>query len=295
MMKKKDRRRKHFTIAEDEGLGGQNDSTDGQREKLSAEDSGLPGIGGSGKNTALLLGAEDITENRIDSQERALRPLVRAAVPILTLLDDGSYLTGEAFRLRSDRFVIGRTAGDLILSHDKTVSGTHLEILRLEHRGRHRWVMRDLDAANGTFVRVAEAIIYDDTTILIGGGRYQLQQPLKKMRDSETHGTTVFSRETDNSFWPCLVCVSDDENSIVQYPIRTEKTTVGKVGGGSDIEIDDPHLAHRHATIDRLEDGNYRIVAHKSLNGVWANVRVQNLSRLTYFRCGECFFKFEFT
>src|SRR5436190_8994371 len=59
------------------------------------------------------------TEQAPSSQPPAsiYRPTVRAPVAILTVFDDGKS-DGEVIRIRGERFVIGRSEGDLLLPHD---------------------------------------------------------------------------------------------------------------------------------------------------------------------------------
>ena len=58
-------------------------------------------------------------------QEQPYRPTVRPPAAILIMCDDGEN-SGEVFRLRSDRFIIGRTEGDLQLPDDEQISSRHV-------------------------------------------------------------------------------------------------------------------------------------------------------------------------
>ena len=60
---------------------------------------------------------------------RPYRPTQRPPLALLIALDDGKG-DGEVVRLRTDRFVIGRTEGDLLIPHDQQISGRHVEITR---------------------------------------------------------------------------------------------------------------------------------------------------------------------
>src|SRR5437660_12236513 len=46
------------------------------------------------------------------------RPTVRPHIALLTVFDDGT-TEGQLIRVRGDRFIIGRAAGDLVMSHDE--------------------------------------------------------------------------------------------------------------------------------------------------------------------------------
>ena len=72
----------------------------------------------------------------LDPLERPIRPVLRPPVPILTVLDDGTFANGEHFRLRGDTFSIGRTDGNLVIPCDRTLSGSHVEIRRVDDRGQ---------------------------------------------------------------------------------------------------------------------------------------------------------------
>src|SRR6185437_9364261 len=76
------------------------------------------------------------------------RPTQRPPLALLTVLDDGK-TDGEVVRLRTDRFVIGRTEGDLLIPHDQQISARHLEITRQRVNEKYRWVVTDLQSSNG--------------------------------------------------------------------------------------------------------------------------------------------------
>ena len=65
------------------------------------------------------------------------RPILRPPTPILTVCDDGSE-SGESVRIRKDRFVIGRTEGDLVIPHDTQISGRHAELRQSLVKEKHR-------------------------------------------------------------------------------------------------------------------------------------------------------------
>ena len=63
-------------------------------------------------------------------------PRLRPPTPILTIYDDGSE-EGEVIRIRQDRFIIGRTEGDLIIPNDSQISSHHAE-------SSNRWSKRNI-------------------------------------------------------------------------------------------------------------------------------------------------------
>lgn len=224
--------------------------------------------------------------------ERPFRPTLRPRIPVVSCLDDGGVASGQDFRLRDERFLIGRTEGDVTVSCDKTISSKHAEIRRVNHRGHWEWVLEDLGTANGTFVRVASSVFFDDTIVILGGRRFRLEAASASLSTGDDDGTRyVDSRETHLVIWPKLVETGKDEKGL-SFEIRRPRVTLGALGGGCDISIDDPCLAKHHATITLEASGRLKIRAEKTVNGVWANVQSIKLTPYCFFRCGEQVFRF---
>ena len=227
-----------------------------------------------------------------DPLERPIRPVLRAPVPILTVLDDGTFETGEHFRLRGDTFSIGRTDGNLVIPCDRTLSGSHAEIRRVEHRGQVEWLLVDQDTANGTFVRINSANFFVDTIVILGSRRFRLILPFAELHSPTDESTHLLEKvATPADPWPTLA-EAGTSNNVLKFPLRQQRVTIGRTGGECDISIDDPHLASHHATITREANGVWRIRPEKTSNGVWINVRSVKLTPHCYFRCGEQFFRF---
>lgn len=249
---------------------------------------------------ASMAATDDMPEVETRHEHRSLppplqplvRPLLRPAVPVLTALDDGSFTTGEDFRLRGERFGIGRTEGDFLAPSDRTLSGRHAEIRRVENRGRHSWVLIDHAAANGTFVRAKSATFFTDTIVILGGRRFRLVHPFSELATSDRATTTFLDRrEVSTDLWPTLTEAGASADAL-KFQVHDTTVTLGRFGGGSMIEIDDPHLAEHHATIARTSIGAWQIHAGTTENGVWANIRSITLTAHCFFRCGEQFFRF---
>jgi hypothetical protein len=102
------------------------------------------------------------------------RPTQRPPIALLTVLDDGKS-EGELVRLRSDRFIIGRSEGDFLIPHDRQISARHIEITRQRVGEKYRWVLTDLQSSNGLFIRVSRTILSDRTELLVGKGRYRFE------------------------------------------------------------------------------------------------------------------------
>ena len=221
-----------------------------------------------------------------------IRPVHRAPVPVLTALDDGSLDAGEDFRIRGERFVIGRETGDLVLPNDRAISSSHAEIRRVDNRGRTEWRLLDLGTSNGTFVRVVGGTLYPATIMMLGPRQFRLSSPHALAGGIEGAGT----RELDTSaaaanVWPVLEEKSDRDGRL-SFPLRQVKVTIGRQGGGCDIQIDDPHLAAHHATLEQTEPGVWRIQSQESLNGTWLSLTKAKLTACCFFRCGEHIFRF---
>lgn len=237
-----------------------------------------------------LTSPSDSGDSRVESPEDAeplFRPMLRPAVPVLTVLDDGSLDVGEEIRIRKSSFTIGRSAGDLALPNDATISKEHAEIRLVNNRGVLHWTLHNLGSINGTFVRVNHASVFVDTILIIGSRRYRLEGPFQQA------GAAV-GRAADGTLlqpWPFLVDASGRPDAL-RFPIRKLAVTIGCVNGGCDIELDDPLVARHHATLQRDTNGVWQVRVAQSRNGVWANIHAVDLTSYCYFQCGEQRFRF---
>ena len=222
----------------------------------------------------------------------AFRPILRPAVPVVTVLDDGSQ-HGEAVRLRGDTFTIGRTSGDIVLPNDPSISGMHAEIRRLPWKGSFQWQLVDLGSVNGTFVRVVRAVFHAEAIVILGSRRFRLRNPLAARQGAAPWaGTLVDAAPLPPTVWPALV-ESTQRSPGVEIPLRSDTVSIGRSGGGADLELDDPLIANRHAQLQRQRDGSWLIVAEITRNGVWVSTTSVTLTPRCHFRCGEQLFRFE--
>jgi len=235
------------------------------------------------------------TEQKIPTgelTEQPFRPALRPPVPVLTVLDDGSMDEGEQIRIRSERFRIGRSDGDLVLKHDPTISSRHAEIQRVDNRGQIRWLLNNAESINGTFVRVNGAKLFEDSIVIIGSRRFRLEQPFAATAQPSSDGTKQLDKvPPPDQVWPILVESSGKSESL-KFPIRTPSVTIGRTGTGCDIELDDPLVAARHATLQKGSDGMWKITPGKTRNGVWVSLHTVPLTPCCFFQCGEQRFKF---
>lgn len=221
------------------------------------------------------------------------RPSLRPPVPVLTVLDDGSLEQGEDVRLRRDRLSIGRTSGDVQLPNDPSVSGAHAEIRRTAWKGGFQWHLHDLESVNGTFVRCVRAVLHEKAIIVLGARRFRLVNPLKPNAVAVAgHETNLMDgQHIPVTVWPVLTEASA-RSGAVSCPLRSDRLSIGRAGGGADIELDDPLLANRHAELKRLRDGTWMIAAETTRNGIWVSISAVALTPHCFFRCGEQRFRF---
>jgi hypothetical protein len=220
----------------------------------------------------------DTCESARDSQAspthvRFYRPLFRPPVPILTVLDDGSMSDGDHVRLRGEQLVIGRTDTNVLIPDDYSMSPAHAEIRRVPWKGGFQWQLHDLDTVNGTFVRCTRAPIGTDTVIILGSRRFRLRNALSPSDDPVLAETSA-------------------RPGAKEYPLRSARIAVGKMGGNADLEIDDALLDDHHATLCRFQDGTWVLQSNETLNGTWVSVTNIALISHCYFRCGEQLFRF---
>jgi pSer/pThr/pTyr-binding forkhead associated (FHA) protein len=222
------------------------------------------------------------------------RPTLRPPVPIVTVLDDGSLEEGEDFRLRGERFSIGRTSGNVQLPNDPSISGAHAEIRRTEWKGGFQWHLHDLESVNGTFVRCVRAVLHENAILILGARRFRLRNPLKPKSavPAAGHQTNLMDgMHLPETVWPVLAEASTKPGAMA-FSLRSDRLLIGRAGGGADIQLDDPLLANRHAELKRLRDGTWMISAETTRNGMWVSVTAVGLTPYCFFRCGEQRFRF---
>ncbi len=137
--------------------------------------SGLKGQGQPESLPAAINTAASPTPNKGPSAT-LFRPTVRPPIAVLTVWDDGK-LDGEVIRIRDQRFVIGRSEGDLKIPIDGRISSRHIEITLQTVGGQHRWVVTDLQSTHGMFVRVSRTVLAERAEFLVGNGRYRFDSP----------------------------------------------------------------------------------------------------------------------
>lgn len=209
------------------------------------------------------------------------RSVSRPAMAVLTALDDGSQSDGEQWRIRSDRFVIGRTAGDCVISHDPDISGKHVEIVREAHGLGFQWVLRDLNSTNGLFVQVRRVILRHGQELLLGGRRYEFQSPSMVSQGEDDFGAQGTRRS--HGQWRCLadflrprLVQRTPVGDGLVFPLDEGRIGIGSDGDCEVLISDDPFLSPRHAHITQDRSGRWVLKDNESLNGIL--VRVNRVS-----------------
>jgi len=158
----------------------------------------------------------------------------------------------------------------------------------------HRWVLRDLGSANGTFVRCARTVLRPESLILLGGRRLRFRlaeaQPAEPV-GSHTLAVDVRGFRGGAGGWPSL-CEMGQASRGLELTLAGGDLTIGRPGRGNAIEIDDPQIAARHARVIRDSAGRWVLEALPSLNGVWAQVAAVELASVCRFQIGEQRFLF---
>jgi len=230
--------------------------------------------------------------------ESLVRPIARPAVPILTVLDDGSLDTGEEIRIRRNVFSIGRSNGDLVVPNDPTLSNRHAEIRLIAHHGLSAWLLRDQGSTNRTFARVNAARLYPDSVVILGSRRYRL-------RKGSAVAAAVLQRPRAAAAATCQIAIErpplPPTDSLVEIVtgsagsilhLRGLRETIGRDSLRNSLAVDDPALAATHAELVAEPDGSWRIIAKPSRNGVWVSTQSTRLTACCFFQCGEQRFRF---
>jgi pSer/pThr/pTyr-binding forkhead associated (FHA) protein len=84
------------------------------------------------------------------------------------------------------------------------------------------------------------------------------------------------------------LCVVNGQSQLEEFEITKSITTIGRKGGGADIEIDDPEISRSHCAVEVRRDC---ILLHdlRSTNGtllLGSRVTVARLELLSTFRIG---------
>ena len=232
--------------------------------------------------------------DRALATEGVYRPEIRPLVPRLVLLDDGEQAVGETRWLREQATVIGRSEGEIRISHDPLVSGRHAELVREGSTRPHRWLLRDLGSANGTFVRCSRTVLRTGAIILLGSHRFCFRPPAaSEGAEADFPKGTVLANVAglDASAWPALVETKQARDPL-EIILSGPDLSLGRPGHQNAIEIDDPLLAAKHARVRRRHSGQWMLEALPSVNGIWVQIQAIALAPVSRFQVGEQRFLF---
>lgn len=217
-------------------------------------------------------------------------PHSRPPMALLTVLDDGSIDSGETWRLRGPRHIIGRTQGQILIAHDAEMSGEHAEIVC----AATKWSLGDLKSKNGTFFRVNRTVLRDGSELLLGATRFVFHQ------DSEPKANTPDRREVTRT----VRAPHESDSASVARLVRHDGQGKPLVLNGKLLSLgcdakqcqlsiaDDPCINPHHATIRRDSKGRWVIQDLDSVNGVWLRVDRVTLDDSSEFQLGEQRFRF---
>lgn len=234
-------------------------------------------------------GVPPVPEKPADS----FRPTIRPASCTLTVFDDGK-AEGENIRVRSARFVIGRTQGDLLLPLDEQVSSQHVEITLQVVEGERRWVVTDLQSTNGLFVRVSRTVLQDKSEFLIGKGRYRFEQA--GLQSDPTVDHAAYEGEaTGTQAWGGNLPVPQGPSLVEVLPggtgnrmmLRNAEYWIGTHPSCGIGRPDDPFTDARHARVFRDAKKAWNVQNNKSLNGLWFKMSQLIVDEGCMFQIGE--------
>ncbi len=220
------------------------------------------------------------------------RPTSRPPIALLTIFDDGKN-EGEVIRIRQEKFLIGRTEGDLKIPIDGRISARHVEITLQAIGGVHRWVVTDLQSTHGMFVRVSRTVLNDRAEFLVGSGRYRFETP-QGLADATVDEGAEPAGFGQTKGWA-------DGPSPLRVPAVTE--LLGNEMGnrmllvkpeywiGSDPSCaicrpDDPFCEPRHARLYRGSSG-WHAEHNKTFNGLWIRMAQIVVDATVRFQIGE--------
>lgn len=222
------------------------------------------------------------------------RPTIRPPVAELTVFDDGK-TEGEMIRVRSGRFIIGRTEGDLLIPHDELISTRHVEITRQQLVGGYRWVITDLQSTNGLFIRVSRTNLANGSEFLVGSGRYRFDAPEGDPVETVDHLPSAPGISGSTRGW--------EQKAPLSSPPALAELVPGGIGNrivlvrpeywiGTDSSCDmcrpsDPFCELKHVRVSRNSKGGWQAVHHKTLNGLWYRVSQTTVESTVSFLIGE--------
>ena len=220
------------------------------------------------------------------------RPTSRPPIALLTVFDDGKS-EGELIRIRDQRFVIGRTEGDLRIPIDSRISARHVEITLQSLGGIHRWVVTDLQSTHGMFVRVSRTILNDRAEFLVGNGRYRFESPqdlaeatIPEATDAPGFGQTVgWAGGPSPIRAPAVTELLGNEIGNRVLLVKPEYW-IGADPTCAICRSDDPFCEPRHVRLYRGNHG-WHAEHNRTFNGLWIRMAQIVVDSTVRFQIGE--------
>ena len=215
-------------------------------------------------------------------------PSLRAPIAMLTVCDDFEP-EGELVRVRSERFVIGRSEGDLVIPHDPLISGRHLEITRQKHAGVWRWIVTDLQSTNGIYVRVSKSALGGKAEFLVGKGRYRFESPEENRPETVDHLPSASRTQAADGGPLTQPTLTEIVGGAIanRFLLNRAEYWIGSDPNCGICRADDPFVDGRHARLFRDGTGRWQIEHQRSVNGIWLRVPQILVESTCQFQAGE--------
>jgi pSer/pThr/pTyr-binding forkhead associated (FHA) protein len=221
---------------------------------------------------------------------------------VLHVFDDGQK-TAELVRVRAAKFVIGRTAGDLVIPQDPLLSGRHAEVVRESQEGRWCWCLHDLGSTNGSFVRAKVGVLKDGTEFLLARCRFRFvaaPEPADGSAPEEsapapgaiykTIGWQHMPQAPTGRGRPCLVELLPTGEGR-RLPLSSDSQWIGRDPRRCALVLPDPTISPCHAKIFRDSQDRWHIEDANALNGLWIRIHERiPLTSQSSFLLGEQIF-----
>jgi pSer/pThr/pTyr-binding forkhead associated (FHA) protein len=219
---------------------------------------------------------------------------------ILIALDDGSTEAGETWRIRTNRCVIGRKKGDVLVPHDPGISGEHAVITCALRDGAYVWHLSDAKSTNGTFLRARKGPLAHGFQLMLGGRLYVFRTQGDETADNEPNDNVelkatrmVLGAKPKTQCSASLVeWTSGGEGQA--FPIKGTAAWIGSDAKQCQIVLaNDPLASARHGCIRVDSRGRWVIQDADSVNGVWIRIDRVKLTKTSEFQIGEQRFLFK--
>jgi len=221
------------------------------------------------------------------------RPTIRQSMAIITVLYDGLD-EGDRNVVQNESCVVGRSDADINIPHDPLLSSQHFK-LYLPDKSGTRWRICDLKSTNGTFARIADALLVDEMEFLVGNHRYRFldvdNTVASKVEPAPVRNTTQAWQLPGNddleARMPAVVNVTPTGTGE-RLPITGNEVYVGTDTRQCGIAVEDDQFVNSlHARIYRDEHGRWHLANNKSLNGTWVRINEIPIEKNAQIQAGE--------